>query len=126
MWLLFEKGNCILFASYCGQTLSYDFIFVGEFILEYVGEVVSDTEFRHRMAERYLNDQHHYCLSLDSGTVIDGYRLAGEGRFVNHSCEPNCEMQKWYVELFSVLIFIYVLYRLLYVKKFLFYHACAF
>lgn len=68
----------------------------GEFILEYVGEVVSDTEFRHRMAERYLNDQHHYCLSLDSGTVIDGYRLAGEGRFVNHSCEPNCEMQKWY------------------------------
>lgn len=74
----------------------YNF-FIGEFILEYVGEVVSDTEFRHRMAERYQNDQHHYCLSLDSGTVIDGYRLAGEGRFVNHSCEPNCEMQKWYV-----------------------------
>lgn len=73
------------------------FLFIGEFILEYVGEVVSDTEFRHRMAERYLNDQHHYCLSLDSGTVIDGYRLAGEGRFVNHSCEPNCEMQKWYI-----------------------------
>ncbi|GFW22367.1 histone-lysine N-methyltransferase ASH1L [Trichonephila clavipes] len=74
-----------------------EFIRSGEFILEYVGEVVSDTEFRHRMAERYRNDQHHYCLSLDSGTVIDGYRLAGEGRFVNHSCEPNCEMQKWYV-----------------------------
>ncbi|KAG8179697.1 hypothetical protein JTE90_025653 [Oedothorax gibbosus] len=74
-----------------------EFIRGGEFILEYVGEVVSDIEFRHRMAERYRNDQHHYCLSLDSGTVIDGYRLAGEGRFVNHSCEPNCEMQKWYV-----------------------------
>ncbi|XP_015917304.2 uncharacterized protein [Parasteatoda tepidariorum] len=74
-----------------------EYIRSGEFILEYVGEVVSDTEFRHRMAERYRNDQHHYCLSLDSGTVIDGYRLAGEGRFVNHSCEPNCEMQKWFV-----------------------------
>ncbi|XP_054713752.1 serine-rich adhesin for platelets-like [Uloborus diversus] len=74
-----------------------EYIRNGEFILEYVGEVVSDTEFRHRMAERYQNDQHHYCLSLDSGTVIDGYRLAGEGRFVNHSCEPNCEMQKWFV-----------------------------
>ncbi|XP_013779563.1 uncharacterized protein LOC106464006 [Limulus polyphemus] len=69
----------------------------GSFILEYVGEVVSDKEFRHRMAERYCNDQHHYCLNLDSGMVIDGYRMGGEGRFVNHSCEPNCEMQKWSV-----------------------------
>lgn len=79
-----------------------------------MGEVVSDTEFRHRMAERYLNDQHHYCLSLDSGTVIDGYRLAGEGRFVNHSCEPNCEMQKWYHTftffLFEILFIILLVY----------------
>lgn len=82
-----------------------------------MGEVVSDTEFRHRMAERYLNDQHHYCLSLDSGTVIDGYRLAGEGRFVNHSCEPNCEMQKWYLVfltffLFHILFIIPLVYTL--------------
>ncbi|KAL3215283.1 hypothetical protein MRX96_006554 [Rhipicephalus microplus] len=69
----------------------------GEFILEYVGEIVSEQEFRHRMAERYRNDEHHYCLNLDSGMVIDGYRMAGEGRFVNHACDPNCEMQKWSV-----------------------------
>ena len=69
----------------------------GEFILEYIGEVVSEQEFKHRMTERYTNDQHHYCLNLDSGTVIDGYRMGNEGRFVNHSCEPNCEMQKWSV-----------------------------
>ena len=67
------------------------------FILEYIGEVVSEKEFRHRMVERYNSDLHHYCLNLDSGTVIDGYRLANEGRFVNHSCDPNCEMQKWSV-----------------------------
>ena len=69
----------------------------GEFILEYIGEVVSEHVFKHRMAEQYQNDQHHYCLNLDSGMVIDGYRKANEGRFVNHSCEPNCEMQKWSV-----------------------------
>ncbi|XP_015795908.1 uncharacterized protein LOC107372226 [Tetranychus urticae] len=69
----------------------------GEFILEYIGEVVNVQEFRFRMAERYNNDPHHYCLNLDSGMVIDGYRMANEGRFVNHSCEPNCEMQKWSV-----------------------------
>ena len=45
----------------------------------------------------YVSDTHHYCLNLDRGMVIDGHRMGGEGRFVNHSCEPNCEMQKWLV-----------------------------
>ncbi|KAH1005289.1 hypothetical protein HUJ04_006302 [Dendroctonus ponderosae] len=69
----------------------------GDFILEYVGEVVSDQEFKERMNSIYVNDTHHYCLHLDSGLVIDGHRMGGDGRFVNHSCEPNCEMQKWSV-----------------------------
>ncbi|XP_013389870.1 histone-lysine N-methyltransferase ASH1L isoform X3 [Lingula anatina] len=69
----------------------------GSFILEYVGEVVSEHEFRRRMMETYSHDFHHYCLNLDSGTVIDGYRMGNIGRFVNHSCQPNCEMQKWNV-----------------------------
>ncbi|KAL0129627.1 hypothetical protein PUN28_001709 [Cardiocondyla obscurior] len=69
----------------------------GDFILEYVGEVVSEREFKSRMATRYANDTHHYCLHLDGGLVIDGHRMGGNGRFVNHSCEPNCEMQKWSV-----------------------------
>ncbi|XP_050293205.1 histone-lysine N-methyltransferase ash1 [Anthonomus grandis grandis] len=69
----------------------------GEFILEYVGEVVSDHEFKERMNSIYINDTHHYCLHLDSGLVIDGHRMGGDGRFVNHSCQPNCEMQKWSV-----------------------------
>ena len=65
-------------------------------ILEYLGEVVSDTEFRRRMTEEYALDSHHYCLNIDGRTVIDGYRMGNLTRFVNHSCEPNCEMQKWY------------------------------
>ncbi|KAK8390288.1 hypothetical protein O3P69_010163 [Scylla paramamosain] len=69
----------------------------GTFILEYVGEVVSEKEFKIRMQTRYANDTHHYCLNLDRGMVIDGHRMGGDCRFVNHSCDPNCEMQKWYV-----------------------------
>ncbi|XP_077989567.1 uncharacterized protein LOC144443861 isoform X2 [Glandiceps talaboti] len=69
----------------------------GQYILEYVGEVVSETEFWRRALTNYQDHLHHYCLSLDSGTVIDGYRIGCEGRFVNHSCDPNCEMQKWSV-----------------------------
>ncbi|XP_046677984.1 histone-lysine N-methyltransferase ASH1L isoform X2 [Homalodisca vitripennis] len=78
----------------------------GEFILEYVGEVVSEKEFKNRMASRYQYDTHHYCLNLDGGLVIDGHRMGGDGRFVNHSCEPNCEMQKWSVNgLFRMALF---------------------
>ncbi|XP_047739187.1 uncharacterized protein LOC108666567 [Hyalella azteca] len=67
----------------------------GTIILEYVGEVVSEKEFKLRMQTTYANDTHHYCLNLDRGLVIDGHRMGGDCRFVNHSCEPNCEMQKW-------------------------------
>nr|CAI5863347.1 unnamed protein product [Callosobruchus analis] len=49
------------------------------------------------MASIYIHDTHHYCLHLDGGLVIDGHRMGGDGRFVNHSCQPNCEMQKWSV-----------------------------
>eukprot|EP00094_Tigriopus_californicus_P003586 TCALIF_03449-PA protein Name:"Similar to Ash1l Histone-lysine N-methyltransferase ASH1L (Mus musculus)" AED:0.06 eAED:0.06 QI:0/0.28/0.25/0.37/1/1/8/407/3102 len=69
----------------------------GSFIIEYVGEVVSEREFKHRMTSIYAQDSHHYCLHMDGGIVIDGHRMGGECRFVNHSCEPNCEIQKWTV-----------------------------
>ncbi|XP_055856799.1 histone-lysine N-methyltransferase ash1 isoform X2 [Episyrphus balteatus] len=69
----------------------------GTYILEYVGEVVTEKEFKDRMATLYINDTHHYCLHLDGGLVIDGHRMGSDGRFVNHSCSPNCEMQKWSV-----------------------------
>lgn len=96
----------------------------GQFIIEYLGEVVSEQEFRcvlpavaarsrwdslyklkppfptyfrSRMMEQYFSHSGHYCLNLDSGMVIDSYRMGNEARFINHSCEPNCEMQKWWV-----------------------------
>ena len=52
----------------------------GDFILEYVGEVVSEKEFKERMNSIYVNDTHHYCLHLDGGLVIDGHRMGGDGK----------------------------------------------
>ncbi|XP_013868611.1 histone-lysine N-methyltransferase ASH1L isoform X2 [Austrofundulus limnaeus] len=69
----------------------------GQFIIEYLGEVVSEQEFRNRMMQQYFSHSGHYCLNLDSGMVIDSYRMGNEARFINHSCDPNCEMQKWSV-----------------------------
>uniref|UniRef100_A0A9J7ZKC1 Ash1 (absent, small, or homeotic)-like (Drosophila) n=1 Tax=Cyprinus carpio carpio TaxID=630221 RepID=A0A9J7ZKC1_CYPCA len=69
----------------------------GQFIIEYLGEVVSEQGFRTRMMEQYFSNSGHYCLNLDSGMFIDSYHMGNEARFINHSCEPNCEMQKWSV-----------------------------
>lgn len=51
----------------------------GEYILEYVGEVVTDKEFKKRMTSLYKNDIHHYCLNLDGGLLIDGHRSGSDG-----------------------------------------------
>ncbi|CAG2223928.1 ASH1L [Mytilus edulis] len=80
----------------CGVRVSGK-LTAGQFILEYLGEVVSELEFKRRMTENYSQERHHYCLNLDSGAMIDGYRMGNIGRFVNHSCKPNCEIQKWNV-----------------------------
>ncbi|XP_072038995.1 LOW QUALITY PROTEIN: uncharacterized protein [Amphiura filiformis] len=69
----------------------------GYFIVEYVGEVISVNELWKRSMDDYQYQKHHYCLNLDGSTVIDGFRYGNESRFVNHSCNPNCEMQKWSV-----------------------------
>ena len=93
--------------EYVGEVVSvvYCLLSVGEFITEYVGEVVSEAEFRRRMTDRYLNNRHHYCVHLDGGIVIDGYRMGNISRLINHSCQPNCEMQKWYCPLSDSLVF---------------------
>lgn len=67
-------------------------------ILEYTGEVLFLETFRQRMQSIYKSDQHHYCLELSGGLVLDGHRMGSLCRFVNHSCKPNCGMAKIYVE----------------------------
>lgn len=67
-------------------------------ILEYTGEVLFLDAFRQRMQTIYKDDKHHYCLELSGGLVLDGHRMGSLCRFVNHSCKPNCGMEKIYVD----------------------------
>ncbi|XP_045472360.1 probable histone-lysine N-methyltransferase CG1716 [Harmonia axyridis] len=70
----------------------------GEFILEYVGEVLDANEFDRR-ADEYSQDKntHYYFMSLRSDAIIDATQKGNISRFINHSCEPNAETQKWTV-----------------------------
>ncbi|VDO63441.1 unnamed protein product [Onchocerca flexuosa] len=68
----------------------------GRFIIEYVGEVIDAEEMLHR-GRRYGKDPkhvHHYLMALKNGAVIDATAKGNVSRFINHSCDPNCESQK--------------------------------
>lgn len=42
-------------------------------------------------------EQSFYLMEFDQGMIIDATK-GSMARFVNHSCEPNCEMRKWIVD----------------------------
>jgi hypothetical protein len=70
----------------------------GDFIIEYVGEVVGADECRKRIVEcEKAGTPSFYILSLGSNTFVDARNRANNARFINHSCAPNCETQKWNV-----------------------------
>lgn len=68
------------------------------FVIEYIGEVVSLAEFRRRtQIYEEQGQKHMYFMSLKVDQVIDATRRGGLARFINHSCDPNCVLQKWVV-----------------------------
>lgn len=67
------------------------------YINEYVGNVTSEKAFLERLNFDYIDDVHHFSMQLERGLVIDAYRMGNGMRFVNHSCEPNCRIEKWIV-----------------------------
>ena len=72
----------------------------GDFVVEYVGEVLDMEMCRERLRKAHETQTHHfYMLTLDSrnGLVIDAKEKSNYARFINHSCDPNCETQKWTV-----------------------------
>lgn len=70
----------------------------GDFVIEYVGEVIDHGEFLTRLkAKQDAKDESYYFLTLDNNRVIDAGPRGNLARFMNHSCQPNCETQKWTV-----------------------------
>lgn len=65
-------------------------------VIEYIGEVIDNNEYELRQA-RMKPDDHVYFVKISFDTIIDNTTKGNNARFVNHSCEPNCVMQKWNV-----------------------------
>nr|XP_033806821.1 histone-lysine N-methyltransferase NSD2 [Geotrypetes seraphini]XP_033806831.1 histone-lysine N-methyltransferase NSD2 [Geotrypetes seraphini]XP_033806839.1 histone-lysine N-methyltransferase NSD2 [Geotrypetes seraphini]XP_033806849.1 histone-lysine N-methyltransferase NSD2 [Geotrypetes seraphini]XP_033806859.1 histone-lysine N-methyltransferase NSD2 [Geotrypetes seraphini]XP_033806868.1 histone-lysine N-methyltransferase NSD2 [Geotrypetes seraphini] len=70
----------------------------GEFVNEYVGEIIDEEECMARIKHAQENDiTHFYMLTVDKDRIIDAGPKGNYSRFMNHSCQPNCETQKWTV-----------------------------
>uniref|UniRef100_A0A3B3R460 Histone-lysine N-methyltransferase NSD3 n=1 Tax=Paramormyrops kingsleyae TaxID=1676925 RepID=A0A3B3R460_9TELE len=70
----------------------------GDFVLEYVGELIDSEECRLRIKRAHESRvTNFYMLTLTKDRVIDAGPKGNFSRFMNHSCSPNCETQKWTV-----------------------------
>ncbi len=64
----------------------------GQKIDEYLGEPIT-----HEEADRRYDDadgRHHtFLFILDDDTVLDARKHGSDARYINHSCDPNCETE---------------------------------
>ncbi len=63
----------------------------GTRIVEYAGERISNEEADRRYDDDAAPHSHTVLFILDRSTVIDAAVGGNEARFINHSCDPNCE-----------------------------------
>ncbi|AQK53524.1 Histone-lysine N-methyltransferase ASHR3 [Zea mays] len=71
----------------------------GDFVIEYVGEVIDDATCEQRLWDiRRRGDKNFYMCEISKDFTIDATFKGNVSRFLNHSCEPNCKLEKWQVD----------------------------
>jgi len=74
----------------------------GTRVVEYVGESISPAESDRRYDDTGVKNHHTFLFAVDQRKVIDATFGGNESRFINNSCDPNCdaiiEKRRVYIE----------------------------
>jgi SET domain-containing protein len=62
-----------------------------ETVCEYKGERIDDAEAARRYPENMAGLNHTFLFGIDDDLNIDGGSKGNIARWINHSCEPNCD-----------------------------------
>jgi SET domain-containing protein len=65
----------------------------GERLIEYLGERVSHAVADARYDDHASSAHHTFLFAVNRSVVIDAYVDGNDARFINHSCDPNCESE---------------------------------
>jgi len=63
----------------------------GETVIEYVGEIISWDEAQDRHPHDPNDPNHTFYFHVNEDRVIDALHGGNSSRWINHSCNPNCE-----------------------------------
>jgi SET domain-containing protein len=63
----------------------------GTRIIEYTGQRISWRTADKRYVDDKMGRHHTFLFTVDDKVVIDGARDGNDARFINHSCDGNCE-----------------------------------
>lgn len=69
----------------------------GDIICEYLGRAVKESKLP-RLFQLYKYDRRLYIMGLGYGVYLDARQRGGLARYVNHSCQPNCRVDRWTVK----------------------------
>ena len=64
----------------------------GERLIEYAGERITHAVADVRYDDEHIIPHHTFLFTVNRTTVIDAAVDGNESRFINHSCDPNCEI----------------------------------
>ncbi len=63
----------------------------GEVVIEYRGELIDWDEAMRRHPHDPAQPDHTFYFHIEDGRVIDANVGGNAARWINHSCDPNCE-----------------------------------
>ena len=63
----------------------------GRMLIPYLGQILTKADMRSRYMDDAADDPHTFLFHLGGNRYVDAGVDGNDARFINHSCDPNCE-----------------------------------